>query len=73
MRKSIQGKLKREPLEYSGSLDEFISFEVTPLLGTEFSELQVASILGDDNKLRDLAILGESGLSCTLPFVSLKM
>ncbi|CAI6091687.1 unnamed protein product, partial [Clonostachys chloroleuca] len=57
MRKSIQGKLKREPLEYSGSLDEFISFEVTPLLGTEFSELQVASILGDDNKLRDLAIL----------------
>lgn len=49
----------REPLKYSGSLDEYKSFDVTPVIGREFSEVQLTDILNDDQKLRDLAITGE--------------
>ncbi|KAL1963591.1 hypothetical protein VTN77DRAFT_8036 [Rasamsonia byssochlamydoides] len=52
---SLSG-LIREPLKYSGSLDEYRSFEVTPVIGTEFPEVQLTDILDDDNKIRDLAI-----------------
>jgi hypothetical protein len=48
----------REPLKYSGSLDEYKSFDVTPVIGKEFPELQLTDILNDDQKLRDLAITG---------------
>ncbi|KAL2786904.1 hypothetical protein BJX66DRAFT_341690 [Aspergillus keveii] len=46
----------REPLKYSGSLDEYKSFDVTPVIGKEFPELQLTDILNDEQKLRDLAI-----------------
>ncbi|CAH0027422.1 unnamed protein product [Clonostachys rhizophaga] len=46
----------REPLEYSGSLDSYARIEHTPIIGTEFPDLQVVDILDDDEKLRDLAI-----------------
>jgi hypothetical protein len=48
----------REPLKDSGSLDEYKSFDVTPVIGKEFPELQLTDILNDDQKLRDLAITG---------------
>jgi alpha-ketoglutarate-dependent taurine dioxygenase len=45
------------PLEYSGSLDEHRSFDVTPIIGREFLDLQLSSILSSDDQIRDLAIL----------------
>ena len=47
-----------EPLRYSGSLDSYEQFDVTAVIGREFPALQLSSILHDDNKIRDLAILG---------------
>ncbi|KAF2163438.1 hypothetical protein M409DRAFT_26051 [Zasmidium cellare ATCC 36951] len=47
----------RAPLQSSGSLDAFESFDVTNVIGREFPTLQVSEILKDDNKIRDLAIL----------------
>ncbi|RVX72580.1 hypothetical protein B0A52_03976 [Exophiala mesophila] len=44
------------PLKYSGSLDQYKSFDVTNVIGREFPELQLSDILNDDNKIRDLAI-----------------
>ncbi|KAK7214620.1 hypothetical protein V2G26_002623 [Clonostachys chloroleuca] len=49
----------RAPLKYCGSLDEYMRFDVTPVIGTEFRDLQLADILSEDRKLRDLAILGK--------------
>lgn len=48
----------REPLKYSGSLDEYKSFDVTPIIGREFPDVQLVDILNDEQKLRDLAITG---------------
>lgn len=50
---------RRPPLVYSGSLDEYESFQVTNVIGKEFPKLQLSQIVNDDNKIRDLAILGE--------------
>lgn len=47
------------PLKYSGSLDEYDQFDVTAVIGREFPGLQLSQILDDDEKLRDLAILGQ--------------
>jgi len=46
------------PLKSSGSLDSYEQFDVTAVIGREFPALQLSSILHDDNKIRDLAILG---------------
>ena len=46
------------PLKYSGSLDQYPHVDVTNVIGREFVDLQLSQILGDDNKLRDLAITG---------------
>ncbi|CAI6090585.1 unnamed protein product [Clonostachys chloroleuca] len=48
--------LLREPLKYSGALDQFRSFDYAPAIGTEYPDLQLTDILDDDAKLRDLAI-----------------
>lgn len=48
----------REPLKYSGSLDEYKSIDVTPVIGREFPDVQLVDILNDDQKIRDLAITG---------------
>lgn len=45
------------PLKSSGSLDSYEHFDVTPVIGEEFSKLQLSEILSDNNKIRDLAIL----------------
>jgi len=47
------------PLKYSGSLDQYKSFEVSTVIGREFPELQVADLLtapNSDELIRDLAI-----------------
>ena len=46
------------PLQYSGTLDHYDSFDVTSVIGREFPNLQLSEILKDDAKIRDLAILG---------------
>jgi hypothetical protein len=46
------------PLKYSGSLDQYTSFDVTKVIGREFPDLQISDILEDDAKIRDLAITG---------------
>lgn len=48
----------RQPLEYSGSLDQYHKIDSTPIIGSEFPNLQLTEILDDEEKLRDLAILG---------------
>ncbi|KAJ5689017.1 TfdA family taurine catabolism dioxygenase TauD [Penicillium macrosclerotiorum] len=48
------------PMRQSGSLDEFERFDVTPILGTEFRNVDVADWLirpDSDRLLRDLSIL----------------
>jgi hypothetical protein len=46
------------PLQYSGTLDEYESFDVTSVIGREFPKVQLTEILRDDAKIRDLAITG---------------
>lgn len=50
-------KIRTVPLIYSGSLDEYDSFDVTNVIGKEFPTLQLSDILDDERKIRDLAIL----------------
>ncbi len=50
------------PLKYSGSLDSYEQFDLTPVIGREFPRLQLNDILNDDAKIRDLAVLGVSAL-----------
>jgi hypothetical protein len=49
----------RKPLQFSGSLDQFKSEDITPVIGTEFPEANVVEWLNAPNAdelLRDLAI-----------------
>lgn len=51
----------REPLKLSGALDQFKQFEVTPVIGKEFVDVDLAAWLrapNSDELLRDLAITG---------------
>lgn len=51
----------REPLKLSGVLDQFKQFEVTPVIGKEFVDVDLAEWLrapNSDELLRDLAITG---------------
>lgn len=48
--------VNRVPLTYSGSLDQYESFDVTSVIGREFPKVQLTEILKDDAKTRDLAI-----------------
>jgi hypothetical protein len=58
IKNALPSGLIKEPLKYSGSLDEYQSLDVTPVIGREFPTLELTDILDDDRKLRDLAILG---------------
>lgn len=49
----------REPLKLAGVLDEFKSFDVTPVIGREFPDAQLVDWLSapnSDTLIRDLAI-----------------
>ena len=52
------------PLPYTGSLDHYPHFEVTPSIGREFGkELQLTDLLtapNSDDLIRDLAVLSKS-------------
>ena len=55
-----QKNLMREPLKLKGVLDKYKSFEVTPVIGREFPDANVAEWMkapNSDELLRDLAIL----------------
>jgi hypothetical protein len=54
---SLSGYI-REPLKYSGSLEEYESSDVTTAIGREYPNVQLSSILDDERKIRDLAITG---------------
>lgn len=56
--KTVTSSKLTGPLTNSGSLDQYKSFDVTNVIGREFPELQLADILNDDTKIRDLAITG---------------
>jgi len=61
--------LQHAPLKYSGSLDQFKSFDVTPVIGREFPEVQLAELINAPNAdtlLRDLAILSTFSRSAQL-------
>ncbi|KAL3480806.1 taurine catabolism dioxygenase TauD, TfdA family protein [Aspergillus californicus] len=56
--KSTSASRLSGPLKYSGSLDEYESFDLTPVIGREFSStLQLSDILHDDAKIRDLGTI----------------
>lgn len=45
------------PLTYTGTLDTFSHFDVTPVIGREFANLHVRDLLhGSDDQMRDLAL-----------------
>lgn len=52
------------PLKYTGSLDHYPHFEVTPSIGREFGkDLQLVDLLGapnSDELIRDLGVLSKS-------------
>lgn len=59
---------RREPLELSGALDAYESFDVTSVIGREFPKANLVEWLNADNSdelLRDLAIT--SKLTSTIP------
>ena len=59
--KTNASTLSRKPLELSGVLDQFKSFDVTPVIGKEFQDVNLAHWLRAENSdelLRDLAITG---------------
>ena len=54
--KSVSG---RQPLKYSGTLDQFTSEDVTPVIGPELPDANLVELLKSpkaDELLRDLAI-----------------
>lgn len=53
--------LKREPMKTTGALDDFESFDMTPAIGREFPNANLAHWLqapNADELLRDLAVTG---------------
>ena len=53
------GKLRREPLKNSGSIDHLEYVDVTPIIGREYPAAKIKDILNASNaeeQLRDLAI-----------------
>ena len=56
---SSQGALLKEPLQLSGVLDQYKSFNVTPVIGKEFPDASLAEWLrapNSDDLIRELAI-----------------
>lgn len=52
----------KEPLKLSGALEVFDSFDVTPVIGREYSNVDLVKLLrapNSDELLRDLAITSE--------------
>jgi len=60
------GVSRSKPLQSSGSLDQFESFDLTPVIGTEYPNVQLTDLIKSENVdtlLRDLAIkISERGV-----------
>lgn len=61
-----------KPMVNSGSLDKYKHFDVTPVIGREYADLQVTELLkGDAQLIKDLAVTGmlidmrEKPIRCT--------
>jgi hypothetical protein len=55
--------LKQTPLKYSGALDVYEHFDLTPTIGREFPTARITEILrapNSDDLLRDLAYTSQS-------------
>jgi len=55
----VNKQAARKPLKYSGSLEKFESIDITPVIGTEYTQASLVEILqgpNSDELLRDLAI-----------------
>ncbi len=51
----------KAPMKYNGLLDKFESFDLTPVIGREYVDINLADLLeapNSDELLRDLAITG---------------
>jgi hypothetical protein len=58
-----QVEYPREPLQLKGVLDQYSSFDVTPVIGREFKDVNLAEWLhapNSDELIRDLAITSTS-------------
>ena len=55
---SLLSKHYPTPLVYSGSLDQYESFDLTTVIGKEFPTVQLTELLKDDSKIKELAITG---------------
>jgi hypothetical protein len=58
------------PLQLAGVLDTFESFDVTPVIGREFKDVNLGEWLrapNSDELLRDLAITGKSSSISVVP------
>jgi hypothetical protein len=52
------------PLQLSGAIDEYESFDLTPIIGREFRDVNLVDWLNAPNSedlIRDLAVTGEQG------------
>lgn len=61
----LQHPTHREPLKLKRVLDQFKSFDVTPVIGKEFVDVNLKDWLrapNSDNLIRDLAITSTDGL-----------
>lgn len=60
-----QAQYPREPLQLKGALDQYKSFDVTPVIGREFVDVNLKDWLrapNSDELIRDLAITSEISL-----------
>jgi hypothetical protein len=58
-----QASYPRDPLQLKGVLDQYESFDVTPVIGREFKDVNLAEWLrapNSDELIRDLAITSTS-------------
>jgi hypothetical protein len=61
-----QAQYPHEPLKLAGALDQYKSFDVTPIIGREFVDVNLKEWLeapNSDELIRDLAITSTSGLA----------
>lgn len=59
---TVNASASRAPLKLSGALDKFKHFEVTPVIGREYVDVDLAEWLrapNSDELIRDLAITGK--------------
>jgi hypothetical protein len=68
-----QSQYPREPLQLKGVLDQYKSFDVTPVIGREFVDVNLKDWLeapNSDELIRDLAITSTLTLPWSMNFTS---